>query len=142
MTFICANLDQKTQKALKEYAIGIGINESKFNSDLHATIVYSEEELGLTHGTNPLSGTMKPVGLKYLGALGSKWRAIVVEVQSDVLQERYNYYLSKGYKPRFPNYLQHISLAYEPDELDLSTIKLPDFDLIVCSETIKKSVIN
>jgi hypothetical protein len=140
MTFVCANIDEKTCQRLKAYARYIGLGEDSLHEDLHATIVYSPESLGLEFTTVPLSCQLKPVGLRYLGEVGSKWRALVVEVESPVLQSRYDHYVANGYKPLYDTYLQHVSLAYDPPEMDLSKVKIPCFSLGVDSETIKQCI--
>jgi hypothetical protein len=79
---------------------------------------------------------LKPVGLRYLGEVGSKWRALVVEVESPVLQSRYDHYVANGFKPFYYTYIQHVSLVYNPPDMDLSKVEIPSFPLVVDGETI------
>jgi hypothetical protein len=137
MTYVCANLDEETKKKLGDYARRIGIEADKVHDPLHVTIVYSTDPLLLKHQTVPLKGVLTPVRLNYMGADESAYRALVVEVESTVLQYRYEHYVAGGYKPRFAKYRQHVSLAYKPPEgLDVRRLPLPDFKFTVCSETI------
>jgi hypothetical protein len=137
MTYVCVNFTDATNLNLTNLALKAGIKE--VNQDLHATLVYSSTPLEVQLATVPQSYNMKPIGYRYIGMVGSKWRTLAMVVESKQFQHRFEYYLTKGYKPRFPKFLQHISLAYEPPEgLDLSKLDLPTWHIEVASETVKK----
>ena len=128
--YMCVKFTQETNENLYDFTQFLGLDPIK-PEDLHATIVYSIEPLDIPHGVKPCDGVCYPTGLKYLGEKMSKWRALVLEVQSNKLQELYDEAVQKyGYVSQYDSYVQHISLAYKPPEdLDLSDVTLPDFPI-------------
>ncbi|MFK5882808.1 MAG: hypothetical protein QM489_00510 [Candidatus Izemoplasma sp.] len=137
-TYVSAKFSAKTNKNLKEYAESLGLDPIK---DFHATIVYSIETLDLDPGKSPIKVKEKGsiVGIKYLGEKDTEWRAVVLTIKSKILKERFDHYVkAHGYKNKFPDYIQHISLAYKPPEdLKLKTIKLPSFKIEFKEEVIE-----
>jgi hypothetical protein len=128
--YVCVRFTQESNDKLKEYAISLGLDPI---DDFHATVVYSEKPLNVPHGTLPYSDTLTPVGVRYLGDVGSEYRAVALEVTSEGLQSIFDNYVDNfGYENRFDGYLQHVSLAYKPRE-DIDSINsiLPNFTIQV-----------
>jgi len=128
--YMCVKFTQETNENLYDFAKSLGLDPIE-PEKLHATVVYSTDPLDMPHGAKPCNGECFTTGLKYLGEKDSKWRALVLEVQSDKLQELYDEAVEEyGYVSQYDSYVQHISLAYKPPEdLDLSDIILPDFPI-------------
>ena len=131
-TYVCAKFDNATNMALKEYAKSLGLTPIK---DFHVTIVYSEKTLNVDYGETFLDENIYAdiVGIKYLGEPESEWRAIVLELSCEWLENKFNDYVEKyNYEHTYPEFIQHTSLAYKPPEgLKLDDIRLPDFSLII-----------
>ncbi|URC15213.1 RNA phosphodiesterase [Paraglaciecola Antarctic GD virus 1] len=137
-TYVAVRFSDESNKKLKVYAKSLGLEPIK---DFHATIVYSTATLDVSKGENPTTDTLTPKKLMYLGEVGNKYRAIALEVNSNNLQSIFDFYVKRGYKSKHPSFIQHISLAYAPDEgINIDDMELPDFDIEVT--TIKAETLN
>lgn len=133
-TYVSVAFSKATNQKLKMFAESLNL---KPIDRMHTTIVYSPIPLDIKYETIPLTGTAKITGIKYLGELTSDWRAVVLELHSKLIKERYDFYVKEhGYVSEYDEFIQHVSLAYSPPEgLDLTKVKLPDFELEIVSET-------
>jgi hypothetical protein len=127
-TYIRCLFNDETVTNLHCYAQSLGFNNPP-DFEYHATVIYSPVPLEVGYETYPVNFELKCTGTQYLGE--GDWRALVVTVESEQLQTLYDYHVIRGYNPRFPTFLQHFSLGYKPHAVDLDSIKLPDFPLIV-----------
>ena len=134
-TYISAEFTKETNIALSKYTKSIGL---KPINDFHVTLCYSVDTLNIEHNVQPIHGFAKPLSLDYLGEKGNDYRAIVLKLQSKVLNDRVKYYETEhNYKSKYPDFIAHVSLVYKPQEgLDLSKLPLPDFTLKLQSEII------
>lgn len=137
-TYVCARFSAESNKAIAKFAKSIGLNPMP-EAEFHATIAYSEPNLGVDIGISTLKGTAEVTGIKYLGDVGSEYRAVVIEIKSKEIQERHEYYIEEhGYKHTFNSFIQHVSLQYNPKEgLNLKNIKLPIFKIDLASEEVQ-----
>ena len=108
-----------------------GVNVVPMN-ELHCTIAYSRKEFLLDVDHNEI--TISPKQLKSkLEPLGNEG-AIVLKFESDEMVERFNHCIEKGATYDYPKYQPHISISYDGKDLDLNSIKVPNFDIILYDE--------
>ena len=91
-----------------------GIENSLNNAELHMTLAYDANNPVLTVDAAPqdtiINGTMKEVKL-----LGD---ALVVVLESDEAQQRYEELADLGFGSDYPDYIPHISLKYDASKED------------------------
>lgn len=103
-------------------------------NNLHCTVSYSRKEF--KHTPNMKNVIINPsnfIGIEPLGDDG----AIVLKFNSDDMQERFNKCMTEGATYDYDSYIPHITLTYYGKDLDLSKIKLPNFDLVLGNETLE-----
>lgn len=135
-TYVSVQFTDETNKKLEEFTRQLGLEPvEKF----HSTVVYSVDPLGIEFGSNDITGTGKITGIEYLGDKDSEWRAVVLNIDCPFIQSRHDFYKEEyGYVHSYPEFVQHISLAYSPPEnIDLSSIELPTFDIKLDKEIVE-----
>src|SRR5574343_188597 len=121
----------KNPETLYNFFKDQGVNVIPMN-ELHCTIAYSKKEFLLDVDNNEI--TIKPEQLKSkLEPLGNEG-AVVLKFESDEMTERFNHCIEKGATYDYPKYIPHISISYDGKDLDLNSIKVPNFDIILYDE--------
>lgn len=121
----------KNPETLYNFFKDQGVNVIPMN-ELHCTIAYSKKEFLLDVDNNEI--TIKPEQLKSkLEPLGNEG-AVVLKFESDEMVERFNHCIEKGATYDYPKYIPHISISYDGKDLDLNSIKVPNFDIILYDE--------
>lgn len=105
---------------IKKIQKAIGLVKPIPKEKLHCTLMYSEHATGKGYVPNPdIVYSAQVIGCKILGEPDSKWRAIVLELKCPELNRRFNFASSRGLKHSYPNFLPHVSLAYQEGNGDL-----------------------
>jgi hypothetical protein len=84
----------------------------------------------------------KIIGIKMLGDVGSKWRAVAMVLESETVDNRFKELLKQGFKHSYDDLLIHVSLSYGQDSEVMYPIlqklfeegKLPE-TVTLCNET-------
>lgn len=109
---------------------------------LHATIMYDKSNPDVFPTKNDKVYTAKIVGVKMLGDPTSRWRACVLELDSDSVQTRHKALKEAGFNHSFDDLLLHVSLCYGEEAAVIYPVikglfddgKLPT-ELTLCQET-------
>lgn len=107
--------------------------------ELHCTISYSRKEF--QHIPNTEEVTITPAQLIKIEPLGDEG-AVVLKFNSDEMQDRFQKCMSEGAMYDYDTYIPHITITYNGKDLDLSKIKLPNFDIILTGETVEPLDLN
>lgn len=87
---------------------------------LHCTLMYSADAEGKGYAPNPdIVYDAEVVGCEIMGTKESGWQALVLKLKCPALHRRFNLAQSRGLKHSYPDFLPHVSLAYEKDNGDL-----------------------
>ena len=107
--------------------------------ELHCTISYSRKVFDHTVNKEEIIITPEQlIGIEPLGDEG----AIVLKFESDELQDSFQTCMDEGATYDYDTYIPHISITYNGKDLDLSKIKLPDFDIVLTEETVEPLDLN
>lgn len=87
---------------------------------LHCTLMYSKDTDGEGYAPNPdIKYKATVIGCDIMGAKDSGWQALVLKLKCPALYRRFNLATSRGLKHSYPDFVPHLSLAYEKDNGDL-----------------------
>ena len=107
--------------------------------ELHCTISSSRKEFDHTANEEEVIITPEQlIGIEPLGDEG----AIVLKFENSEIKKRFNQCMDEGATYDYDTYVPHISITYNGKDLDLSKIKLPDFDIILHNETVEPLDLN
>lgn len=101
---------------IKKIQTAIHIQDPIPKEKIHCTLMYSKEKTGEGYSPNPdivYSATV--TGCDILGEKGSGWQALVLKLYCPALQRRFNLATHRGMEHNYPEFVPHISLAYEKD---------------------------
>lgn len=107
--------------------------------ELHCTISYSRKVFD--HIPNEEEVVITPEQLIGIESLGDEG-AIVLKFDSNELQDRFKTCMDEFATYDYDTYIPHITITYNGKDLDLSKIKLPDFDIILTEETVEPLDLN
>jgi cation transport regulator ChaB len=123
----------KNADQLREWFEGQGVKMMP-SSELHTTISYSRTPFAFQPSSHVIEiHPLKILGVQSLGAEG----AIVMKLQSDELQARFNACMSAGATYDYEEYIPHITLTYDGIGLDLNSLQMPPFPIVLYKETVE-----
>jgi len=130
--YSCLYFSKRTNERLRKWCIDTGIPKDKIKKDFHITISYSVKPVFYTAlGLLP----PLPVKPKNLSLFGKKNDYLVLEVDSALARNRFEYGQLLGAVTDFPDYKPHVSLAQDVN-IDVSKLKPPDFTLFLYKEEV------
>lgn len=103
-------------------------------SDLHCTIAYSKKEFERIPNKKEI--IINPNQLMKIEPLGDEG-AIVLKFNSDEMQNRFDECIKSGATFDYDSYKPHITITYNGKGLDLSSLKLPNFNIVLNDETVE-----
>ena len=135
-TYIAVKFSSSTNEKLEKFTKDLGLTPVE---DFHCTICYSKKKLNVNYGEKDFNGNAKITGINYLGEKDSDYRAFVLEIDSPEIKKLHEKYVQEyNYEHTFDKFIQHISLAYKPDEnIDIKNIELPNFNIEINKEIIE-----
>lgn len=109
---------------------------------LHATLMYDKTNPDIIPRSNNTIYKGKIVGVEMLGNVGSQWRAVVLLLESETVQNRFKELTKQGFKHSYDDLKLHVSLSYGQDSEVIYPIieklfeegKLPE-TVTLCNET-------
>jgi PBSX family phage portal protein len=107
--------------AIIAWAKGQGFQTTVQAHDMHVTIAHSQDSVHWK-SVSPSTDTLEiKNGLRVVAPLGVKG-AVVLLISSPELQQRFEQLSKMGATSDFPSYVPHITLTYEPGDLDLAKV--------------------
>jgi 2'-5' RNA ligase len=133
--YIVVQYDKESQRKLRKWALSNGFDLSvKYNDeeqdpkdfDFHTTIFYSSNEVSLRNESARINPTEVTItGIKFLGE--NKDIPVLTVAASDGILNLRQYYEGLGLEDEWPSYQPHISVSYAKKQVDVSSVKLPNF---------------
>lgn len=97
--------------------------------EYHITLAYSKEGFDYKHNTVVEGAEAKPLRWDVFGV---DEKVLVLVLESEILQQRFQQLCAQGYKCNFPDYKPHITCGLAPPEsVDVSKFPLPQFSIKV-----------
>ncbi|WP_298751841.1 hypothetical protein [uncultured Arcobacter sp.] len=121
--FVSVSLDIDSANSLYDLLISIGVSNPVEPEEMHATVAYDENNPYIKGCiSNNVYKMYEPFNIERMGNVGSKWEAIAVQFTSSSLKFRHNDFVEMGIKSKYPSFIPHLSLVYQPDIEDLNKI--------------------
>jgi 2'-5' RNA ligase len=144
--YVAVQYDEESQKKLRDWAELNGFDLSvNYNGepqdpkefDFHTTIFYSTNEVNMNNKSDRIDPTeVTIIGIKFLGE--EEDIPVLTISLSDGIKNLRTYYENLGLKDQWASYQPHISLSYAKNKLDVSKIKLPNFQPIFDKIVVKE----
>jgi hypothetical protein len=123
----------KNAEQLHEWFKNQGVNVIP-PGEMHTTISYSRTPFAFQPSSHVVEiHPLKILGVQSLGADG----AIVMTLQSEELQARFNACISAGATFDYEEYTPHVTLTYDGVGLDINSLEMPPFPIILYKETVE-----
>jgi hypothetical protein len=101
---------------IKKIQLAINIQDPIPKEEIHCTLMASKEKTGSGYSPNPdIVYSASVTGCDILGEKGSGWQALILKLHCPALQRRFNLAKHRGMEHSYPEFLPHVSLAYEKD---------------------------
>lgn len=123
-------------KELTEWAKSAGFSSVIEGEDLHVTVAFSRNPVDWRDILPSSTGIQIAGGYREMELLNGG--AKVLKFQSQLLQDRWKYFIDKGCTWDFPSYKCHVTISYD-DSIDISHI-LPYNGTLVFGPEIFKQV--
>lgn len=108
--------------AIRDWAKAQGFKTILEPDDMHVTIAYSKAPVDWDL-VEPQGGKLRVAGgRRTVETLGDKG-AIVLRFESDTLKDRWGVFCSNGATWGFPGYLPHVTISYDPGEVELPSVE-------------------
>lgn len=122
--YVSAELIDEDKPILENFYKKLGMEKTIPLDRLHVTLVYDKRNTQ-SNENEDLSRKYKATikGVNQLGEPGSKWEAIVFELESKELNKRHEELKSYGFKHSYPEFIAHMSIKYMPKKDDLKQLK-------------------
>lgn len=121
----------KNSQQLIDFCLNQGIYPSK-PEELHVTIAYSRVEFNFVPAIKLL--TIAPSNLKFGLLNGCLVLFILNSIELAVEHQRT---LEAGATYDYPTYEPHSTILYDADDIDIGSLAVPDFDLILGDEYVE-----
>lgn len=95
--------------------------QTTLGDDLHVTVGFSEQPFHWQHLQPEKNRLTVRGGHRSIKRLGDKG-AIALCFQSTILRNRWQEFKDEGASCDFPNYMAHVTISYNDEDLDISTI--------------------
>lgn len=136
---VLAELTENTKNQLIKFVKSLPLKEgTRIRKDeYHITVAFSASTDFDYDNKDVLGGTViYPTGYEILG---KDEKVLTLRVQSPALTERYEELKNEGYKPSFPVFKPHITIALAPsDENIVKFLPLPSFEMKIERELKKE----
>lgn len=120
--YVCLNVAEKAAAKLHTFLKGLGLSSCVPAADMHTTLVYDKSNPVLNAQPDHSAHTVKIKGVKRLGEPGSKWEAIVLELDAPTVVQRHMELRQLGFKHSYPAYIPHLSVCYQPKPSDFDAV--------------------
>jgi hypothetical protein len=107
-----------------------GFAKTLSGDDLHVTIAYSKAPVDWAKAKPRENEVTVVGGPRSIDALGKAKDAIVLRFESDRLDERHEQFGDIGASWDWPEYRPHLTISYEPGDIDLASIEPFPGDLV------------
>lgn len=121
--YVALKLDKQHAKIIHAAAKAAGIKNLIPEDEMHMTLMYDESDSPKNYVASSASYDADITGCTKLGKPGSKWEAIVIEIDSPEISARFKDLKKAGFKHSYGELKQHISIKYKPEKDDLSKLK-------------------
>jgi hypothetical protein len=122
------SLSPESSTTLYNWALKNDIPNIVPTEKMHCTVVWSPKHI--EYPTSNSSVTLDPDTYSF-AVLGD---ALVLQFNNHELQQKWNLAKQLGAEFTFPTYKQHITISYDPGDVSITSLKLPDFPIILDSE--------
>lgn len=136
-TYVGARFTSETNEGLRRYQEKFRIPNPLSADKFHTTISYSRvpieweprEDLQDDPSAEVVAG-----GLTVFESRKDSTRCLVLLLDSDYLQERFDTAIEAGATHDFPDYKPHITLSYDIGTLDIKRLPVPEVELVLSHE--------
>lgn len=132
--YVTTELADESCKLLKEFVekLPLPTGSRMKEKEYHITLAYSKEGFNYNHSDKVHGALCKPVRWDIFGV---DEHVLVLVMESETLQERFQELCAQGYKCKFPDYKPHITVGMAPPEgTDIGKYPVPEFGIKVLRE--------
>jgi 2'-5' RNA ligase len=136
-TYVGARFTSETNEGLQRYQAEHKIPNPLSPEKFHTTIAYSRVPIAWSPREDLAEAddaAVAPKGLTVFESRKDGTRCLVLLLDSDYLQERFDTAIEAGATHDFPSYQPHITLSYDIGTLDHRKLPVPNVDLILSHE--------
>ena len=119
-----------------KWAKAQGFEKPDKASEMHVTIAYSEKEIDWTDIPDAPEELVVPAGDRTVEPLGDDG-AVVLKIQSKDLAARHKEIKDAGASWNHTGYRPHVTITYEPGDVDLDEVEPYDGELVFGPERFK-----
>lgn len=130
--YVTTKLNSEDQSKLRKFVdtLPLPAGTRMREKEYHITLAYSKQGFDYKHNTVVEGTDAKPSRWEIFGTGDDK--VLVLLLESEVLQQRFQQLCAQGYVCKFPEYNPHITCGLAPPEsVDISKFPVPQFNITV-----------
>lgn len=112
--YVSVKLDLDQAVELHKFLTGLGFRNLIEPHKFHVTLMYDESNPLKVPGASKQDHRATITGYDVLGELTSKWRAVVLNLDSESLVARHEELKTFGFEHSYPDFIAHLSVKYRP----------------------------